>query len=203
MNNYTFYFDNYYNIIDNLFNKIEYNNNILFIMKYHFPLLEYFSHIIKKKNIYIDIITDDNDIINQVINEKNGEENENNINIYLNVDDIHNKNHKIYNVIKLFYINSIEYIQNIFNNINTIINEQTTIYLYCCLSNEKKINYKNYFRNIINKYTSLNLGNVLNFTNLINNINNFNFTILSLKIYKKNNYLLYGNDILYEIILKL
>ena len=50
------FFENYYfNILTNVFNILEYNQNILLFIKNDFNILEHFGHYIKKKNIKIDI----------------------------------------------------------------------------------------------------------------------------------------------------
>ena len=196
------FFENYYfNILTNVFNILEYNQNILLFIKNDFNILEHFGHYIKKKNIKIDIFIEDIEIFNKINNEIKDEECEDNIKLYTNIEDINNK---IYNVINIFHLNSNENFKNILNHINNLCDKNCLIYIYCSLSNEKdiKIGYKNYLRNILNQYSNINVGNILKLSDIISIIEVFSYNIISLKIYKKNNYLLYGNSVVYEIIIK-
>jgi hypothetical protein len=129
-----------------------------------------------------------------------GEECEENINIYTEIENI---NYKIYNIINIFHLDSNENFENILNKISNLINDYTIIYLYCSLSNEKNksIGYKNYFRKLVNEYTNINVGNLLKLSDIINIINNLKYNIILLKTYKKNNYLLYGDNTVYQIII--
>jgi hypothetical protein len=200
MNNTLFFETYYYNIINNIFDTIDDNNNILLIIKNDFNILDHFSHIIKKKNIKIDIIIENNLIYNNLVESIKDEECEENINIYLKFENI---NSKIYNIINIFHLDSNEYFENILNKINSLINDNTIIYLYCSLSNEKNTNidYKNYFRKLINQYININVGCLLKLNDILNIIDNFQYNIMSIKIYKKNNYLLYGDNTVYQIIM--
>ena len=194
MNNY------YFNIIDNIFINLDNNSNILLIIKNEFNIFDYFQHIIKKKNINIDIIIENIDIVNKITNDINGEECDNNIKLFSNIENIYKK----YDIINIFHLDNINYFNNILNKIKDLSNENTLIYIYCSLSNEKEknIKYKNYFRKIINNYTNINIGNLLKINDIIYTIEDKKYNINSLKIYKNNNYLLYGNNNVYEIIIK-
>jgi hypothetical protein len=203
-NNILFYEEYYINIINNIFNNIDENYNILLFIKNEFNIYNYFSHIIKKKNIKIDIVIDNINnifIVNKLKDDIKGEEYEENINFFLNINDI---DFKIYNIIIIFQLDNNEKFENILNNINNINNitdNNSLIYIYNSLSN-KRIDYKNYFRNLLNEYTNINIGNVLKLNDIIFIIKNNNFDIISMKTYRKNNYLLYGDNTIYEIIIK-
>jgi hypothetical protein len=187
--------------MNNIFNNIEESNqNILFIIKNEFHIFDNFSHIIKKKNIQIDIIIDNNDFMKKLKEEIEGEECESNINIYTNIENISSK---IYNIITIFHIDDIHQFKNLMNIICSYINQNTYIYIYSSLSNEteKKIEYKNYFRSLVNTYTNINIGNLLNLNDLLISIKKNKYNIVSFKVHKKNNYLFYGDNIVYETII--
>ena len=201
MNNNLFFFENYYyNIINDVFNTIDENNNILLIIKNDFNLFDNFSHIIKKKNIKIDIFVENKNVFNKLIEDIKGEECEENINIYSEIENI---KYKIYNIINIFHLDSNENFEYILSKISNFINDYTLIYLYCSLSNEKntRVEYKNFFRKIVNEYTNINVGNLLKLNDIINIVNNLKYNIILLKKYKKNNYLLYGDNTVYQIIM--
>jgi len=191
--------NNDYNlIIDRLFNEVSDNYNILLLIQNEIDILDNFSHIIKKKNINIYIIITDKYIHNKLLENIKGEECESNINI---INDLSEIKDIIFDIINIFHLLSIDYLDNIMNNIKIMINTNTLIYIYCSLSNEniKKINFKNYLRNKIKNYTKNIFGILLPLTNVIENIEQNNFTINSLKIYKSNNYIIYGDNNVYEI----
>ena len=128
-----------------------------------------------------------------------GEDCENNIKLYKNIEDVININ---FNLINLYNIKSLIYFESIINCIPTISNKNTIIYLYCSLSNEneKKIIYKNYIRDKIISLVNKNIGYILPLSNILKIIQNNNYNITKLRIYQKNNYIIYGDNTLYEII---
>jgi len=200
------YYNKYYNtIINNIVNNIENNKNIILFIKNQFTLDNNIEFIINKKNIKIVIINDNNqsnkDFSNELFNK-------NSINILSSKDEIEllkSDNNFFFDIVVIFTVESLEelenklYITNYFNNINT------KYYIYNSLSNENngKIKYKNFIRNSITKYTKYKLGKVLNYQAFLKFIEDYNkYKINSLKIYKNNNYILYGDNVDYEIILQ-
>jgi len=200
------YYNKYYNtIINNIINIIENNKNIILFIKNQFTLDNNIEFIINKKNIKIVIINDNNqsnkDFSNELFNK-------NSINILSSKDEIEllkSDNNFFFDIVVIFTVESLEelenklYITNYFNNINT------KYYIYNSLSNENngKIKYKNFIRNSITKYTKYKLGKVLNYQAFLKFIEDYNkYKINSLKIYKNNNYILYGDNVDYEIILQ-
>lgn len=164
---------------------MNYNLQVLFIINDELDIINEFSHIIKKKNINI--------FINKLENNIKGEECENNINIFKNIRDLQNI---IFNYVIIHDISSYTFLDDIKN----IINNDTLIYIYTSLSNEhlSKINFKNYIR----KYIKKNYNPIFPLQNIIKNIQDKNYEIISLKIHKSNNYIIYGNNNIYEIIIK-
>lgn len=135
-------------------------------------------------------------------------DNETYINIFNNKDEINllknNNNNIIFNIIIIYHIESIDIFQNTLNLIDYFTNSHTKLYLYTSLSSESlnKIKYKNFIRNSITKYTKNKMGNVIEYKSLLKFIDEYNkYKINSLKIYKNNNYILYGDNIVYQIIL--
>ena len=167
-------------------NNISNNSNVLLLLHNEIDIINIFSHIIKKKNINL--------FINNLTQNIKGEECENNINIFKDLNDIKNI---IFNNIIICDITTYDFLQNIKN----IINNDTLIHIYTDLSNEniKNITFKNYIR----KITKTKYNPLLPLNDLIQNIENNNYNILSLKIHKSNNYIIYGNNNTYEIIIKM
>jgi GTPase Era involved in 16S rRNA processing len=202
MNNINFFSD-YYNIIcENIFNNLNNNDRVLLVYNNDFNPLDRFNYLIKKKIIKLDILINDDKINNKITENIIGEEFCNNITIYNKLENINIVDNN-YNDIIIFHLESLEYLENlleIFKNINS----NTRIYIYCSLSNEnnKKIFYKNYIREKIMQYSKNNMGYVISLLHFLQIIdNNNNLKIYKISIYKKNNYFLYGNNSVYEIIL--
>jgi hypothetical protein len=199
MNN-NFYSD-YYNIIcENIFNDVNEKDNILLIYYNNFNPLNKFSYLIKKKNIKLGILIHDINNFNKIKESIIGEDFEDNIKIYNSIEDNDfTKN----NYIIIFHLESIEYLENILEKFKNM-SHNTKIYIYCSLSSEsnKNIFYKNYIRSKIMDYSNNKMGYVislLTFLEVIDNSNNLK--VYKMSIYKKNNYLLYGDNIVYEVIL--
>jgi len=221
------YYDNYYNlIINNIINNLSDNSNLLLIVKNEFILLQNIEFIIKKKNIKITIVNDtiiNKEFKNNMINSIQLFDKESHVNIYNGIDELIHLNKKdnnddsnydsndstliesiLFNNIIIFHINSIDHLKDNLNLLESIIDKDSKLYIYTSLSNEKvnKIKYKNIIRNSITKYTNHKMGNVLQYESLLTFIDEYKiYNIKSLKIYKKTNYILYGDNIVYEIIL--
>lgn len=186
------------------------NDNILIVThnKNYFNPLDDYSHIIKKKNLKIYLLIDNSYIINKLKENIKGEECEKNI--YLLESSTHQSlliPCDIYNLIYIYHIDSLEYLSNLFNYFKNNIISSSLIYIYENLSNEKynKIINKNNIRNNINLLLNINISsNVYQLSDFLNIINKNLDTIKikSFNIIKKNNYIFYGNNILYEIILE-
>jgi hypothetical protein len=221
------YYDKYYNlIINNIVNDLKDNSNLLLIVKNEFNLLQNIEFIIKKKNIKITIINDtisNKEFKNNMINNIQLFDKESHINIYNGLDEFMHLNKKdnnnnlnydsndrtlcnsiLFNNIIIFHINSIDHLKNNLDLLESITDKNSKLYIYTSLSNESlnRIKYKNIIRNSIIKYTSHKMGNVLQYESLLTFIDEYKiYKINSLKIYKKTNYILYGDNIVYEIIL--
>lgn len=202
MNNINFYKDYYTIICENIFINLNENDHILLVYYNDFNPLDKFSYLIKKKNIKLGILINDDNIFNKITENIIGEEFYSNITMYNKLENIDiTKNN--YNNILIFHLESLEYLKNVLEIFKTI-NNNTRIYIYCSLSseNDKKIYYKNYMRDKIMQYSNNKMGYViplLNFLQIIDDNNNLK--IYKMSIYKKNNYFLYGDNSVYEIIL--
>lgn len=202
---YNIFHSDYYNIMNTIFNELHTNNrsnaNLLFIIENEFHILEQFSHIIKKNNIKINIVINDLIICEKMINNIKGEECENYVNIYSKIEDTIDQ--KI-DIAVIFHLESIEKIESILYFFNHILINNSLIYIYSSLCKQKnKIYYKNMIREKIILYSKNNMGYVLHYDTIINKINQEEmYDICNIKIYKKNNYIVYGDNIVYEIILK-
>ena len=193
---------NYYNLFDNILNNIAKNEDkLFFLIDYEYNILNDFSHIIKKKNLNIHILIDNLLIYNKILENIKGEDCENNIKVYKNIEDINNIN---FNIINLYNIKSLIFFESVLNYIPYILDKNTIIYFYSPLSNEneRKIIYKNYIRDKIINLVNKNIGYILPFSNVLKIIENNNYNIKKIKIYQKNNYIIYGDNTLYEIIFK-
>ena len=198
----------YFLIIENILNEICDNSNIILIIDNYFNIIEHFSHIIKKKYINIHILIDNNLIYNKLKNDIIGEECEKFIHIYKIYNDfIEYKNFNeniIINNITVFHLYSLDYLNKILVFCNNVINKDSEINIYCSLSNSdlKTIEYKNNIRNKLKYIFSYKMGRLLHFSDLLNILENNDYIkIKSIKIYKKSNYIIYGENITYKIIL--
>jgi hypothetical protein len=196
-------FDDYYfNIYNNILNISNDNENILSFDQNSYNVLNDFSYIIKKKNINIDIVIFNNKLVyysllNDIINEE----------CYDKLKIIKNfPSDKInyYNKIIIFHLYSIEKLKTYILNTNNLLKKGGFIYIYGTLSdNNNKIYYKNIIRDIFNKNIGNSIGNVINQNELLETINEFlSYKLISIKIYKNSNYIIYGSNNIYEIILE-
>jgi hypothetical protein len=199
------FYEKYYEMIyDDFLYKIsnEYYN-ILSINQNEFnPLIKH-SHIIKKNNIniYILINSENYEFCEKMKENIIGSECEKNIHLIKSVEDINIK----FELINIFHLYTLEKLHNILNKINYLSDTKTIINMYCSLSNEKKdkIYYKNLIRNKILDFVKIKLGSLLSFTDVLETIEkNDNFNVEEISIYKKNNYIFYGNNTVYKIFLK-
>jgi hypothetical protein len=200
-NNLSFYEKYYYTIIDNLFNNyMKDNDNILLIIDNEFNILENFSYIIKKKKLKVYLLVSNNVLYNKNMDYIKGKDKEVDINIFIDINEISNN---IFKYIILFHLVSVDYFKDFLILFKNIINEISSIYIYCSLSKVNKLKYKNFIRETIMKYTSNKMGIVLSYNDIIESINDDkDYDIYSLKIYKNNNYIIYGYNTTYEIILQ-
>jgi hypothetical protein len=200
MHNLSFYESFYYNII---ISKLEENNIILLIIDNYVNIIVLLVHYIKKFNLNLYIVSHNINIYNKLIDDINGEELEKNIKIFLKLTDINNI---IFNKIFLFHTYSIKYLNKILSLLYDKININTLIFIYSSLANENntKTLYKNLIREKININLGYKMGFLIPYTDFINLFdNNSEYLLNSIKIYKKNNYFLYGNNSVYETILRL
>ena len=193
-------YNNHYNLIyKNFLYEINDNSKILCIGQKEYNLLNDFSHIIKKKNLEIHIKIDDIYILEKIKEAIKCEDREKNIVLISNVDSKNKINHintNYYDYILLFGIKSLDNFNEQLSKLYTFINDNGLIYLYSSLSNEKNIDYKNYIR------TTLTLNKLNSLSNILEIIeNNHQLKIKTINILKKTNYILYGNHVLYKIIL--
>lgn len=189
----------YYNTLKILLNENLSNNlNILIYINNYFNIYEYFSHIIKKKNLNIYILINSDDIYIKLKNNIEGEDYENNIHILNNELEIISI--KIDYVI-LFHLFSYFYLEEKLNYFKNINNNNLIIYIFCSLSNENEtiINYKNKIRDNIKKYTNIHFGTLLYLTKVLEIIDTNNFKVKTIDTIKKNNYFLYGDNIVYSL----
>lgn len=193
-----FFYETYYEIIKN-FTYDTNNTNNLFIIKNDFNIFTDFNYIIKKNNIKISILINDDKIYNKLVYYKRGEELDENVTIYNKIEDI--KDIFFDNII-IFHLSSINELKDTFEYLNNIVKIDSLIHIYCSLIKETN-ELKNSFRNNIMKYTTYQMGNILLYENVLNFINDDkNYKINSVKIHKKNYYIFYGNNTVYKIVLK-
>jgi hypothetical protein len=193
-----FFYETYYEIIKNFIYDTNDTNN-LFIIKNDFNIFTDFNYIIKKNNIKISILINDDKIYNKLLYYKKGEELDEHITIYNKIEDIKDI---FFDKIIIFHLSSIIELKDTLEYLNNILKIDSLIYLYCSLIKETN-ELKNSFRNNIMKYTNYQMGNILLYENVLNCINdNKKYKINSIQIYKKNYYIFYGNNTVYKIVLK-
>jgi hypothetical protein len=199
--NMTYYENYYYTIINSIINSYQ-NSNLLIIIKNEFHILEHFSHTIKKNNIFFHVLVEDYNL-NKIISKNiKGEECESNVSIYNDHKEI---NEEI-DLIIFFHLDSLDDLNIKLLYFNNILKKSSSslIYIYSSLykDNNEKIAYKNYIREQIMNYSNKKMGLVLSYCKLLKDIDKSEFyKMKSIQIYKKNNYFLYGNNTVYEIIL--
>lgn len=198
MNN-NFIIDYYSNLLENIFKKSDDEKEYILFIENDFNILDNFSFIIKKKNLKINIVINNSnkEIYNKLLNHIKGEECEENISIYLKIRDIINK--KI-DYIVFFHLESIENLDITLKLLKNVLNNDFLIYIYASLSNKSKNIIKNIIREQIIIFTDNRLGFILSYEEVIKCVNK-HYKIDSIKILKKNNYFIYGNNTVYEIIL--
>ncbi len=190
----------YYNIIEKRLKDIKPNDKLLIIINNYFNPLDDFSHIIKKYNLHITIVVENEETYNTLINATKGEECEKNLLIKMNIKETIIK----YDKIIIFHLYSIDYLKNLLESFIPIINENSEIFIYCSLSNlnDNDINYKNMIRENINIFTDYKIGKLLSFSQVLSEIDNqHTLKIQSISVYKKNNYIIYGDNIVYQLLL--
>jgi hypothetical protein len=194
---------NYKNIIsDILYNKCINNSTMLIIINNTINILEHFSHIIKYKNLNIHILLNNKSYI-ELKDLIKWEELENKIFLYNDLNDIIEKK-IIFNDIIILNIISIISLKLLLMDIVDIVDNNSNIEIYCTLSNEKEeqIIFKNYLRNKIS-YIYKNMNYVFDFSNYLDMIQKLNeFEILKIDVYQKSNYIIYGNNVIYNTIIK-
>lgn len=193
-----FFYETYYEIIKNFIYDTNETNN-LFIIKNDFNIFTDFNYIIKKNNIKISILINNDKIYNKLVYYKKGEELDEHINIYNKMEDI--KDIFFDNII-IFHLSSFNELKDTLEYLNNILKINSLIYIYCSLIKEEN-ELKNIVRNNIIKYTNYQMGNTLPYDNVLNCINDDKkYKIHSVQIYKKNYYIIYGNNTVYKIVLK-
>lgn len=200
-----------YNLLQNIFyNLCDNDDYIIIYLNSEFHILEHFSHIIKKKMLHIFLITyDNNTLYHKLFENIRNEDCEDNVNIYMNLNEIKINLKKI-NKIFIFDLNNYDNLSKILNDTNLIIdgdkNNNTNIqfYLYSYLSNEKikKRIFKNALINNIQDISSrigYQFSNILYMHDILKIIDDSHMNIIQLNIIKNVNYIFIGNYIFYEI----
>jgi hypothetical protein len=205
------YNSNYF-LFEKILKTLQKDDNILFIQYNYLNLLYEFSHYIKKLNINIYSVVLNKANFEKTIEDIKDEELESNINIFnnLNIENNYIDQQLLIEIIDriiIFNVYSITYLKEILSNLINIkqlnIQKNINIHIYCSISNEnnKKFNFKNMIRNNIKKYINNEIGEILSLTDILTTIKEFNFNIKKMSIYNKNNYVIYGNNNQYEIII--
>lgn len=188
-------YNNHYNIIyKNFLYEIRDNSKILCIGQKEYNLLNDFSHIIKKKNLEIHIKIDDISILEKIKEEIKCEDCEKNI---ILIGNGYSDNNNYFDYILIFGIKSLDNFSKQLSKLYSFLNDNGVIYLYSSLSNEKNINKKNYIRSTLKLNEIYSLSDVLEIIE-----NNYQLKIESINILKKTSYILYGNHVVYKIILE-
>jgi len=201
--NYKMYENYYYNIIQKIINTSNDNSNILIYFNNFYNILTDFNYIIKKKNLTIYLYSENETIKTRIKDEKLGEELEDKIIIIDNNTNTNTNTNTniIYDHIIIFHLyDLIEFTEKL-QYIKIFLNEYSKIHIYCSLSNEKKqqIDYKNNIRNKIKKYIDYSIGNLLSFTDILETIKTNKYKVNEISLYKKNHYIIYGDNLVYKI----
>ena len=193
-----------YNIFYHILHEIHPNSHILFILINTFHPLDFFSHLIKKKNIQLSILIQSNKdqkkIISSMKNHIKDEECCSYLSIYNDICEINNKKIIFDRIIIIDFI-TYDFLEELLSFFFQYIDKQSQLYIYCSLSNEKEeeIKRKNKIREKINQYTNYSVGNVFYLYRVLDIIKKKLYDTVSLRVYKKNNYIVYGTNYIYEI----
>ena len=200
-NDIIFFNDFYSNILNNIFNNNLIDQELLLLVENEFNILDEFNYYIKKNNIKIDIVISNYSFYNKMYENLKGEECESFINLNLKIDKINNKK---FHLAIFFHLDSILQLENLLIFLQDKLYDNFKIYIYCSLikNSKDKIFFKNIIREQIMNFTSNKFGYIISYEDFVYNLNNNNFYYIeSIKVYKKNEYFIYGNNTVYEIIL--
>lgn len=196
------YYKNIYNFFLNNDKNNENNENILIINHNYFNPLLYYSHFLKKYNINLYIIFNNEKSRIKLENDINNEECKNLIHYNLNnfEDIVTDYINLKFNKIILLHIKSINFLNN-----NLVLSEyfKSELFIFISLTNKNKVSYKNTLRNIYKNITYNEYGNVFDYDEIFNLLNsNTKFEILKINMISDNHYITYGSHKLYLFHLK-
>jgi hypothetical protein len=198
-----FFEDYYLNILNDIFNGIDCKKNILiFNTKIFIPFIKY-SYNIKKFGIHIHLIIDDKDLAKEYRDSIAGEEMDNEVLI----ENIFNESKIKYDIIIDFHIYCIDKFEVELDSFYKNMNNCAKIYAFCSLIEKKKRSeWRTVFRDDIKKIIGLDYGNILLYEDMSElietNQNRKKYKCESFDIYKDSEYLFYGKNTVYKIILE-
>ena len=198
-----FFEDYYLNILSDIFSGIDCKKNILiFNAKIFIPLIKY-SYNIKKFGIHIHLIIDDKDLAKEYRDSISGEEMDNNILI----ENIFNESKIKYDIIIDFHLYCVDKFESELELFHKNMNNCAKIYAFSSLVEKtKKREWRAVFRDDIKKIIGLDYGNVLLYEDMSElietNQNRKKYKCESFDIYKDSEYLFYGKNTVYKIILE-
>lgn len=185
-------------IYDRIFNNKKYGANILVINNDDLiNQIDKIAHFIKKYNLKITFYLENDKDIYEFLNKIKDEEYEDNIKVIKSIDN------NIYDVVIIFHIYQINFLNSILNSIINNISSASQIYIYCSLCDRSEnIDKKNKFRSIIKNYVNINISTILYYNDFVNLLNTHeNLRIEKYEIFKVTDYVFYGKNKLYEFIL--
>jgi hypothetical protein len=198
-----FFEDYYLNILNDIFNGIDCKKNILiFNTKILIPFIKY-SYNIKKFGIHIHLIIDDKDLAKEYRDNIAGEEIDNNILI----ENIFNESKNKYDIIIDFHLYCIDKFENELESFHKNMNNCAKFYAFSSLVEKtKKSEWRTVFRDDIKKIIGLDYGNVLLYEDMSElietNLNRKRYKCESFSIYKDSEYIFYGKNTVYKIVLE-
>jgi hypothetical protein len=198
-----FFEDYYLNILNDIFSGIDCKKNILiFNAKILIPFIKY-SYNIKKFGINIHLIIDDKDLAKEYRDSISGEEIDSNIVI----DNIFSETKIKYDIIIDFHLYCIDKFEVELDSFYKNMNHSAKFYAFCSLIEKvKRSEWRTVFRDDIKKIIGMDYGNVLLYEDMNElietNQNRKKYKCESFDIYKDSEYIFYGKNTVYKIVLE-
>lgn len=192
----------YISVLDTFLNEeIKEKSNILIYLNNYFNPYDKYSHIIKKKNLKVCILSNNLVLTNKFKIDIKGEDCENNFYAINKEKELTNT---IFDTIIMFHLFSHDFFEKKLKKMVNVLDYNTNIYIYCSLSNEKDkyINIKNKIRNKINEYSEFQIGSLLSLQKVLEIIKEHEYELKTMRVFKKSNYIIYGNNNVYKMHLK-
>lgn len=203
----------YEEIYNTLFseNPSNYDSFLIINQGIYIPIYKYFP-IIHKKEYHITYIDDNELSLHELNNDILKYKNESQESIDHQIERFHSnlfylKNTRFknifYNHIIIHHYNHfLDKKDHFFTILDSVTQKGSQILLFASVSSDSNLNYKNNIRKYISDYTNMKIGDLLSLEELILTIPQSQFKIKRILPYRESQYLIYGKNMIYKIILQ-